>query len=210
MSAPALSIPVSAVAGVLTRMSKTYNPTATTAAIGLILPARDPRAIRAALALTDHDKTGKRGTRHNPRLKGTGAAARAVQSDEINYRAAYIEKASARMTDALKSGQSVREAMRAERTYYKAHEAARANRQASALKVDAATAAFGDTLGWRSRDDGKVSPECKAAHGANFSATSRPRIGWPGSVHPKCRCLPGPAWATKRTVDGSTIGMKVA
>jgi hypothetical protein len=60
-------------------------------------------------------------------------------------------------------------------------------------------------LGWYAHPDDRVTPECKAADGANFRADVMPMIGWPGTLHGgTCRCKPGPPWPTDRTVDRST------
>lgn len=166
-------------------------------------------AIAAVLRLTDHDMTAKRSTKHAPRLRGRGVAARAVRDREAVYRAGYVVAAARRLTEAIGGGASLGEALTRERTWYRAHEAARRNRQDAAKAVDAEAAKYGDRLGWISRDDAKTSPECRAAHGSNFSAANPPGIGYPGSVHPHCRCLPGPPWATRSSVDEKTARLRL-
>ena len=78
-----------------------------------------------------------------------------------------------------------------ERRYYGQHMQAIWNRMAAAARVDAAADAYGLLLGWYTVLDSHTSAECKAANGKNFYADHRPLIGYPGAVHPHCRCFPG-------------------
>lgn len=203
---------VSAVAEILARRQGATGYGGSRATLNAILAVIGSgirrEAVAAALRLTDHDLTAKRGTRHSPRLRGTGDAARATQASEASYRAGYVVNAAERISTALANGSSLADALKAERAWYRAHEAARRNRQASAVAVDAEAAKFGAVLGWFAREDGKTSPECKAAHGSNFRAGSRPAIGYPGSVHRFCRCVPGPPFATRATVDDRTARLQ--
>jgi hypothetical protein len=48
----------------------------------------------------------------------------------------------------------------------------------------------GNLLGWNTVIDERTSAECRAADGKNYYATAMPDIGFPGSVHPACRCYP--------------------
>lgn len=80
-----------------------------------------------------------------------------------------------------------------ERRYYGAHLEANWQRATAAIRVDQASWAYGDVLGWNAVHDAHTSAECRAADGKNFLAAVMPAIGWPGSVHPHCRCYPGPA-----------------
>lgn len=100
--------------------------------------------------------------------------------------------------------ESVREALETERRYWQQHLGAQRKRREAADVVDAAVAVHGALLGWYSQEDSRTSPECRAAQGSNFRVSQRPAIGWPGSVHPRCRCKPGPPFATSRTVDSTT------
>lgn len=169
--------------------------------------AYDPRAIRQALKLADHDRSQHRGTVHSPRLRGTGDAARAVQRAELYYRAAYIANATRRINSKLEADLTLREATAAERTYYMQHELARRNRQNAAQAVDAAAGVYGALLGWHTHRDDRTTPECRAADGNNFRVGEPPRIGYPGSVHMYCRCSPGPPFARGRSVDQVTFGI---
>jgi uncharacterized protein with gpF-like domain len=58
--------------------------------------------------------------------------------------------------------------------------------------VDTAVMQVGLLLGWNTVIDSHTSPECLAANGHNFRADHMPKIGYPGAVHPHCRCYAGP------------------
>jgi hypothetical protein len=81
--------------------------------------------------------------------------------------------------------------MAAERRYYGQHQEASWNRMRAAAQVDTAVMDHGLLLGWYARMDKITSPECRAANHHNFRADQMPAIGFPGAVHPHCRCLPG-------------------
>jgi hypothetical protein len=66
---------------------------------------------------------------------------------------------------------------------------------------DPATGQVTRLVGWHAKLDGRTSPECRAADGANFPANRPPSIGWPGAVHPSCRCRPGAPHAQGRLLD---------
>lgn len=78
-----------------------------------------------------------------------------------------------------------------ERRYYGQHMMAVWNRADAAAKVDSAASLYGLLLGWNTVLDARTSRECRAADGKNFYADRMPAIGYPGSVHPHCRCYPG-------------------
>ena len=119
---------------------------------------------------------------------------------EGRYRAAYILTASRRVQQSLANGVSLDKTMRDEQRFFAQHIEAQANRRRSALMVDQAAAKFGLELGWYAKIDSRTSPECRAANGRNFSVTQVPVIGWPGAVHPFCRCRPGKPYKTKQDV----------
>lgn len=119
-----------------------------------------------------------------------GPASRATATSEQFFRAAYLVAAGQRIQADLDSGMSMRAALGAERPNLSAHLGAKANRKRAAAAVDAQTASHGYTLGWKAQMDERTSAECRRANGRNFSALSRPLIGWPGTVHPHCRCAP--------------------
>lgn len=133
-----------------------------------------------------------------------GPASQAVRVAERSYRAAYLVAAARRVQAAVRSGSSLRAALAAERPNLMAHLAAQANRRQAALAVDKAAARHGLLLGWRARMDSRTSAECAAADGKNFDVRRPPAIGWPGSVHPHCRCRPVAAFAGAPMV-GETV-----
>ena len=59
------------------------------------------------------------------------------------------------------------------------------------MQVDMATMTYGLLLGWHTVIDKRTSAECYWANGQNFHADQMPAIGYPGAVHPHCRCYPG-------------------
>jgi hypothetical protein len=117
-------------------------------------------------------------------------------------RAQYVIAAAKRVLgaarDARAKGEPVGVAIRAqlakERRYYEQHQAAMWNRAAAAGKTDMAAAEHGPLLGWNTIIDGRESAECRNADRKNYRASKMPRIGFPGAVHPHCRCFPGSAW----------------
>ena len=78
-----------------------------------------------------------------------------------------------------------------ERRYYGQHQEALWTRMQAAAKVDTAVMDHGLLLGWYTTRDSRTSAECRAADRHNFRADDPPGIGYPGAVHPHCRCLPG-------------------
>lgn len=131
-----------------------------------------------------------------------GPAARQVAGSEPAYRAAYLVAAAGRVRARVAAGQSYADAIAAEQPNWQAHLAAQRNRAVTATNVDRAAAKHRSlVLGWRARMDSRTSAECAAADGKNFRADSRPLIGFPGSVHPHCRCVPVAAFAGAGWVD---------
>lgn len=128
------------------------------------------------------------------------SASASVESSDLEsvYRAHYVYAASQRLLGL--SGQPLAEALAREQRYFNQHVEAAANRKKSANQVDKAASRYGSELGWYARMDSITSEECKEANGKNFSATRIPAIGWPGSVHPHCRCKAGKKHATSQTV----------
>jgi len=103
-------------------------------------------------------------------------------------------------TEAAKDAQRA-EALKQEKLFLELHKRAQVAREKAAIKSELALKQHGKVLGWYAVQDGTASAECAAAHGHNFNAGKRPIIGYPGSVHPYCRCNPGPAWADNQPVD---------
>lgn len=92
--------------------------------------------------------------------------------------------------------------LKQEARYYDLHLNASREREVRAYTVDAAASQWGDKLGWHATMDDRTSHECRQAHGKNFLIHKRPGIGWPGMVHPTCRCKAGPPFNTTKTVYG--------
>lgn len=165
------------------------------ALIPLLVPDRNRSgiaALRVALATTEAFP--------EPSLQGVGAAqAEMIRQNELR-RSAYIVNASIRLRraieDARASGSSLSQAEQqvryAERRSFTQHVQAAGQRMSAASKIDALAIQYGPILGWYAAKDRKVTAECKAADGNNFSALDPPAIGWPGVVHMNCRCQPGP------------------
>jgi hypothetical protein len=107
-------------------------------------------------------------------------SARRITSDLISARSRGIP-----LTEALSN------AITRERRYFGMHNQAIWNRQQAAATTDMAALTFGRLLGWHTVLDGHTSAECKAANGHNFYVDQMPLIGYPGAVHPHCRCEPG-------------------
>lgn len=134
--------------------------------------------------------------------------ARSVMRGSLpRYSAWYLVNAAKRVTHGVQGGATLTEALGAERNYARAHVAMQQKRRQVAAHVDETTAATGSTLlGWVARDDERTSPECRAAGGHNFDAATPPVIGYPGAVHPRCRCFAGPAYPGAKTVDQALSG----
>lgn len=129
---------------------------------------------------------------------GSNHATGEVLRLENTFRAEYVYAATRRLQGL--TGQARMDAIERERTYFDQHMAAARKRQITAAAVDKARNRYGDELGWYAKMDSLTSDECRAANGKNFSASRMPAIGYPGAVHPSCRCKPGRKHATSQTV----------
>lgn len=127
-----------------------------------------------------------------PRNRVKGSATLQSSLTEPTYRAAYILQSARRIQSGLHDGENLGDLVNKERTWFSKHREAQDNRHVSASRVETAVDRFGQVLGWYAKRDSRTSAECLAAHGQNFRADERPLIGYPGTVHPHCRCLPGP------------------
>jgi hypothetical protein len=140
-----------------------------------------------------------------------GSATIHVSRTNVIRRAQFALSSARRLTadirEARSKGQSVNIALMAginrERRYFGQHRDAIWNRAQAAQQVDMAAWAYGDLLGWNTVLDSHTSAECRAANGKNFYASSVPLIGYPGSVHPHCRCYPGPAHVGARLLPSA-------
>ena len=140
-----------------------------------------------------------------------GAASEQVARQNAARRAQYVIAASKRvLTAAVQArahGTSARAAMieqlDRERNFYQMHQRAMWQRAAAAGKTDMAALEHGNLLGWLAVNDKRTSPECKAASGKNYYASRMPDIGYPGSAHVSCRCLPSAPWPGAPLLPGS-------
>lgn len=153
------------------------------AALRLATAEAAPAPFGAHLTVTARGGTVVPFRRSSPAVTHTRATEGAI-------RAAYLLGAARRIEADLRSGKTVGEAVSAERPYLIAHLRAGRNRVASARTVDQAAAAHGPLLGWKAVLDRRTDRQCRAANGRNFLANTPPLIGWPGTVHPFCRCMP--------------------
>lgn len=130
-----------------------------------------------------------------------GAASAQTSRMNLARRAQFVVSAGKRLAgdvrQARAQGKPVARALldglARERRYYAQHVAAMWNRATAAGKTDMAAMEHGNLLGWNSVRDRRTSLECRSADGKNYLASAMPDIGYPGAVHPSCRCFPGPA-----------------
>jgi hypothetical protein len=148
-------------------------------------------ALRGALgAVIDHP---------HDRQEGIGTAQTVIARLNAVRRAQFVLNAARRITQDLREarahGQPLRQALAAgverEKRYYGQHLQAIIQRMDAASQVDARAAEYGPLLGWYAVRDKHTSAECLRANGKNFYVWAMPRIGYPGGVHPHCRCYPG-------------------
>lgn len=135
-----------------------------------------------------------------PLTAGVPTASSASQRVEGLFRAQYVLAASRRIAAAVADGVPLAEAERTEERYYNQHLEAMLNRRKAAAQVDGMARRHGDLLGWYAKMDSRTSAECREANGKNFTVSVRPPIGYPGTVHPNCRCKAGKPHGTRATV----------
>ena len=151
-------------------------------------------------------------TEHPSPLSGVSGPASA-QTSRVNTarRAQYVIAASKRVLGAAREARAKGESVTAaiagqlalERRFYAQHQAAMRNRADAAGETDKAAAKCGNLLGWLAKKDDRTSPECYAASGKNYYASRMPDIGFPGAVHPSCRCRPVAAWPGGKLLPSS-------
>lgn len=122
-----------------------------------------------------------------------------AEKANLRYRAAFIIRALRRIAVAPDK----KLALKRELGFWKAHLKANDRRKTMARRVDFARGRYGDLLGWYAKMDDRTSAECRAADHRNFNALVPPVIGYPGSVHLHCRCVPGPPFEGAKMVDDS-------
>lgn len=136
---------------------------------------------------------------------GTWAEPQVQQYNQnAHRRASYLVNAGRRMSRAYRSDglEGLRKAYEAETRFWAQHLHAAQRRTDAARQVADAMARISEVrLGWYATLDERTSPECRRAHGRNFNPKRIPRIGYPGSVHPHCRCRPGVPFATRLRVE---------
>jgi hypothetical protein len=128
-----------------------------------------------------------------------GPAGRNMARANLLRRAQFAVSAAQRLSQDVSRANSARQSVAAaldrgvtrERRFYAAHLMAIWGRQKAGAQADSAAMDHGDLLGWYTVRDKKTSAECKQADGRNFYVDHEPLIGYPGAVHPNCRCYPG-------------------
>ena len=133
------------------------------------------------------------------RQEGIGAAQSIVARLNALRRAQFVLAAAKRITRELMQArahgiplsQALATAVQNERRYYGQHLQAIIQRMQAATLADSTADRYGPLLGWYAVHDKHTSAECRAADGKNFYVWSMPVIGYPGGVHPHCRCFPG-------------------
>lgn len=144
-----------------------------------------------------------------PGLTGAwGPATLTTERLNLMRRSQFVVSAARRVTADLVSARSHGRPLSAqlvasvtrERRYYAQHLMAVWQRSNAGAAADSAAMTYGLLLGWHAKADGHTSRECLAANGRNFYADHMPLIGYPGAVHPHCRCQPGPPFPGARLV----------
>lgn len=133
-------------------------------------------------------------------ITGPKSAQEVVSTLTPQYRAAFIAHSARRVAERVKAGGTLATALETERRYFQQHQIAMKKRVAAATAIDKIAGSTRRKVGWYATLDSRTSPECRAAHGKNFFADRMPSIGYPGAVHPSCRCKPGKPHATKDQV----------
>ncbi|AWY07490.1 capsid morphogenesis protein [Streptomyces phage LazerLemon] len=129
----------------------------------------------------------------------TPTAVALAQRANLRYRAAFIIRALRRIVAAPDK----KLALKRELDFWKGHLKANQRRITVARRIDWARGRYGELLGWYAKMDNRTSAECRAADGRNFVALEPPVIGYPGSVHLHCRCVPGPPHPGAKMVNDS-------
>jgi hypothetical protein len=128
-----------------------------------------------------------------------GPAGRNTARANLLRRASFAVAAAGRLSQDVSRANSARQSVATaldagiarERRFYGQHLMAIWNRQKAGSQADSAAMTHGELLGWHTVIDAKTSEECRRADGRNFHVGQMPKIGYPGAVHPHCRCWPG-------------------
>jgi hypothetical protein len=201
-----------AVAVIATALVSAVTAAAALSAVAALLRPRkiDRRAMLVALTVVMEMPPEQTGA--------VGSATLNASRTNLIRRAQFALNASRRLTsdvvEARSRGEGIRQALAAgmarERRYFGQHRDAIWQRAQAAMNVDMAAWNYGDLLGWRTVLDSRTSADCRAANGANFYASSPPLIGYPGSVHPHCRCYAGPPRIGARMLPSARAYAKAA
>lgn len=144
---------------------------------------------------------------------GAHEAVQATYRTNLTRRASYLAQAAHRITSGLARGpEAGLDAVDRERRYLAQHLQADAARTVAADQVAAQVrtlvresrktgSTWNGLLGWHAVMDARTSAECRRANGRNFDPAKLPRIGFPGSVHPHCRCRAVPPYDTHLRVE---------
>lgn len=129
------------------------------------------------------------------RSEGTTAASRS----NVAYRAHYAIEATKRIARDVAEGESLRDAIVAERPNLARHLEASRRRSAGVRLVEAAAELHGPVLGWVHGHPNEPRPTHEAADGQNFRADSVPTStgAYPG-VLPGCTCTVAPPFVNGR------------
>ena len=82
-----------------------------------------------------------------------------------------------------------------ESAYLMAHVKAATVRNRARQALRDAEKRWGELLSWRAVRSSRTAPDCLALDGRNFFAWAPSKGSPPGSLHPRCRCVAGPAIA---------------
>lgn len=152
---------------------------------------------------------------HLPPVTGvTGPASEQTSRMNTARRAQFAIASTVRVMNAMlvarahgeNATQAGEQQVERERRYYQQHLDAMRQRAIAAAEVDMAVLEYGPILGWKAVLDSHTSAECRAADRSNFYAARPPYIGYPGAVHPSCRCKPVAPWPGGRLLPGSGPG----
>lgn len=102
-------------------------------------------------------------------------------------------------------GRALLDGVSRETRYFGMHREAIWARERAAMAVDMEALQHGLLLGWYTHLDDRTTPDCRAADGKNFRADAMPDIGYPGTVHAKCRCRPGAPFRGARELPSTGL-----
>jgi hypothetical protein len=150
-----------------------------------------PRAVLAALDIAISNPPGVTGF--------YGPATMTTERLNLQRRASFVLTAARRIGADLAAARSrntsqlsaLASAIHRERRFYAQHLVATWQRSQAGAQVDNEAMTRGLLLGWHTVHDTRTSAECRQADGRNFYADHMPLIGYPGAVHPHCRCRAG-------------------